>query len=460
LLRPVPEETDHTRSERRKALFNDLTCQVEEVVLNKLINTPPIESISEVSRTGPATEQHDIDSNDNCNKGNADAFEAASSVIPSRYYQVLADLYVSHPDRAYELLQIGVPQLWNNVHFQVTFALLFYQWLFEHCYDDTERGFKFFAMLIKGTHKLFWLDLENGTRRFTAIHTHFTHILLDAPHWRGVLHRKYAELFDLVSKFYFYYRDTLGLEESLVRAQQLMDEHASSLDLPASHPKINTLNMFANEVVRTMRLIKNEAALIQYIRCCGHFRGGGDDLLPVASGASLASTSKALQDLVVSGRKTKLRLYSLLLDLSTPGYPMYPTRDVKAAAQSTLRTLFPTPLPAWLIHFLFRLLRPLSFVTWLELRVTQIWLLFITILTWIVANVVPSWITTRYSAAKADHQYQQPPPASSSTEIPHTFNSNSNAGGGVHNFRQRVTSFVSGILAKHKRTTLSYPSDM
>jgi len=74
-------------------------------------------------------------------------------------------------------------------------------------------------------------------------------------------------------------------------------------------------------------------------------------------------------ELAVVGRKTRLRLYSVLLDLSTPGYPLYPTPDVKRAAKALLDTLF--PVGRWwrtLIHFSFRCLRPLSFVTWFKHR--------------------------------------------------------------------------------------------
>lgn len=77
--------------------------------------------------------------------------------------------------------------------------------------------------------------------------------------------------------------------------------------------------------------------------------------------------------MAITGRKTKLRLYDLLSDLATFGYPSYPTKNVKAAARKAIDTLWPYG-SFWrsVIRFSFRVFRPLSWVVWFENRTKQI----------------------------------------------------------------------------------------
>lgn len=116
--------------------------------------------------------------------------------------------------------------------------------------------------------------------------------------------------------------------------------------------------MFVNEVVRTMRLIKNEDVLITYLSCCTYFQ----------------------EEMVITGRKTRLRLYDLLCDLATPGYPSYPTPRVKLAARKAMDILWPYG-KFWrrIIRFSFRFFRPLTWVVWFETRTKQILLLLFAI---------------------------------------------------------------------------------
>lgn len=53
----------------------------------------------------------------------------------------------------------------------------------------------------------------------------------------------------------------------------------------------------------------------------------------------------------VLGRKTQLRLNSLLMDFASPGAPLYPTRPVRDAANQTLDILFPVRFD-FAFHFL------------------------------------------------------------------------------------------------------------
>jgi hypothetical protein len=175
-------------------------------------------------------------------------------------------------------------------------------------------------------------------------------VFLAEGSWTGILSRKMEQVWNLIVKFYAYYGDSNQLLEFLSVSQTLFDKYGMALERPAQHYKINTINMFVNEAVRAMAVMKSEVALIKYISDISMFHGVN----------------------AVPGRKTKTRLYALLLDLATPGYPLYPTRNVKTAAQHALDLLFPVGR-FWrsIIHFGFRFLRPLSFVHWFQLRVMQ-----------------------------------------------------------------------------------------
>jgi len=98
--------------------------------------------------------------------------------------------------------------------------------------------------------------------------------------------------------------------------QIAFEKHANKLNTPPNHHKINTMNMFVNELVRHIRLIKNEDVLLHYLQ---QTRDIG----------------------TIPGQKTRVRLYTLLLDLSSPGSPLYPTRDVRHKAKETLDCIFP-----------------------------------------------------------------------------------------------------------------------
>lgn len=149
--------------------------------------------------------------------------------------------------------------------------------------------------------------------------------------------------------FYPYYGDSTQLLEFLTISQTLLDKFSLHLERPPQHSKINATNMFVNEAVRAMTVMKSEVALIKYMTDLQLFQFAG-----------------------IPGRKTRTRLFALLLDLATPGYPLYPTREVKTVAQRTINCLFPIG-SFWrsIIHFGFRFLRPLSFVNWIQIRLAQ-----------------------------------------------------------------------------------------
>lgn len=205
----------------------------------------------------------------------------------------------------------------------------------------------------------------------------FKGVLLSPERWDCLLSRRYLDIFDLVAKFYFYYhgdRDLVPFVDSMKTAFSV-----NQLDTPQDHTKLIPLNMFCNEVVRTMKLMKNEEVLRQYLQCCRCF---------------------GRNELVVTGKKTLLRLGDLLSDLATPGYPLYPTSEVKEEAKRTLNLLWPYgAFLRELIRFSFRLLRPLSFLTWIQFRGAQLRSLIAHIWLWIVGTVV--WLLSFIPFASA-----------------------------------------------------------
>jgi hypothetical protein len=90
-------------------------------------------------------------------------------------------------------------------------------------------------------------------------------LLLHSVHWTASMTSVALELFDLVSKFYFYYDHVDSLHKFLATMQRHFEAHSGALKLPPSHTKINTVNMFVNELVRHLRLMKSEGTLLQYL---------------------------------------------------------------------------------------------------------------------------------------------------------------------------------------------------
>jgi len=184
--------------------------------------------------------------------------------------------------------------------------------------------------------------------------------------WQCLLVRRYLDVFDLVSKFYFYYQGEKDLGGFIVSMQNTFPRHP--VETPLGHQKLSPINMFCNEVVRTMKLMKNEEVLKHYLNCCRCF---------------------AQPELLVTGKKTLLRLGDLLSDLATPGYPLYPTSEVKEEAKRTLNIIW--PYGAFLretIRFSFRLLRPLSFLHWFQYRGAQLQSFIANIWLWLVGTFV------------------------------------------------------------------------
>ncbi|XP_049851439.1 uncharacterized protein LOC126326037 [Schistocerca gregaria] len=239
------------------------------------------------------------------------------------------------------------------------FTLLLHARFFACYKPDHESSVKQIAYLVKGANRLFWLDLESGSKTFFHIWNFLHRVVTRPEYWRGVVKKKYMDLFDLVAKFYFYYMPDHDQFLAFTRATQaLFDECRPALDLPPNYANLDTLNLFCAGTIRTLRLIKNERAILSYLSCCLYF---GDQERPTSSPPPATRPSAPLN------RKTRVLLANTLDDLATPGYPLYPTPSIKKKSRQVINQLWPRGR-FWrsTINFLFRLLRPPSFFHWYQ----------------------------------------------------------------------------------------------
>jgi len=295
ILMTTAEEEIDSRKSHLNILFNDLTCQLDQKLTEKIGLNRPL-----------------------------------------RYYEVLNEFYEKSTDNAAELETIGMEILWDDHQFQIISGLILYRWVFSH---GNKR--KYFNNFIKTAIKLFFLDVEHSTRRFQPVYD-FTIGLLLSNQYTEDLHPILLELFNLSSKFYFYYQKEVSQElliDFFNRTQLTLSENRDRLEMPKGHCKIQTLNMFVNEVVRLLMAIHNESTIVLYLERCNLFSDA----------------------LIIPGTKTRINLQSVLLDYTTPGAPYYPTRKIRDQAKRTIDTVFPTgKITRLATNLMFRFLSPVD----------------------------------------------------------------------------------------------------
>jgi hypothetical protein len=261
--------------------------------------------------------------------------------VPERYYEILRKYYCVYPEKFSEIKNTNNVDLLESYQYNTIITLLLHEWLFVH---ENNEVLKLFPTFLRIIHKLFWIDLNDENKRFYPIFEFFyKELLLSTKLWKGSVIPSLTEIFNLVTKFYFYYfnntQDELNTElhHFLQFTQTELINVVDQLELPPAHKKIHTLNMFTNELIRHMRHIKIEQVLLSYIHCT------------------------RVLDKEVLGRKTKIRLEMFFVDLMTPGTPLYPTRNVRTLSKETVNTIFPNGRRTRTsVNLLFRLLNPFS----------------------------------------------------------------------------------------------------
>jgi len=256
-----------------------------------------------------------------------------------RYYEVLTEYYCTSPEKAAEIERIEIDILWDDYQFQIISGLILHKWVFSH--NEKRKQFNNF---IKTANKLFWLDVEHSTRRFQPVYDFlYKNILASTERWSSEqIQRIIMEIFALVAKFFFYYNKQVTqdiLLDFLTQTQVSLLAYGDKLEFPKGHHKIQTLNMFVNEVVRHIKLLHNEATIVLYLEKCAFFRDA----------------------LTIPGTKTKINLQTVLLDYSTPGSPFYPTRKIREAAKKSINLVFPGgKITRQATNWVFRFLSPIE----------------------------------------------------------------------------------------------------
>jgi hypothetical protein len=271
------------------------------------------------------------------------------------YYEIVAQFYLDHPERAFEIMQLGKDHFWDNYQFAAITSLVFYLWVF-----DNSQTMKEVLIFVKGCFKLFTLDVENLTTAFRPIHEFLRSQILMNGIWLAPNIVLYLlEIFNLCSGFYFYYSlcSTESLQIFITETERILLRN--NVQGPIGHIKIHVLNMFVNEVIRHIRLLRQESVIVTYLKACQLF----------------------VNTLDIPGRKTRLRLHTLLLDENTPGGPLYPTRPIRDAAKEALDIIFPAgKYSRWLVNKGFRILHPLeltrSWYYWISSWVSLVLLFF------------------------------------------------------------------------------------
>lgn len=278
------------------------------------------------------------------------------------YFEILAEYYYRESEKANEFLIMGSKSdlLWDSYQYEMICSLVLYQWLFQ--FQEARKTL--FHKLVKNIYKMFSMDIDSRTRTFEPIFQFiYYQVLLSPKFWQtSAVHEFVLEFFSVISQFYFYYQDTNDQDDliaflnttSILFFQEGIKPHL------VAHPKVHTLNMFVNEIVRRLRLLKDEKVIVHYLRRCEYLVGS----------------------LAIPGTKTNMRLHSLLLDNSTPGSPLYPTRAIRRQATRTINLLYPSGrVPRTLVNYGFRVLHPIelgrSWYFWFHNGIIGLWLFLV-----------------------------------------------------------------------------------
>ncbi|KAL5710938.1 hypothetical protein ACHQM5_021443 [Ranunculus cassubicifolius] len=241
------------------------------------------------------------------------------------FYDVLADHYVRVPHNGKAILDLIV-QLWSQSFASHIFALLFHKWLFEIELDNSEIHLRYSSALVQGATNVFWIDIQTNTRRFFSL---FRYLLEDVAlvptRLSKITTQAQRDLYLLLSRFILFYNLVDQLDSFLNHFPPF--PNAFLLGSPA--------DIFVIELTDQLQKLKVEPVLLHYLSQVG-----------VLQGFELRMT-------------TSTRLKACLYSFTSPGGPMYPTRNVRHAAWEALDFLFPVGrYPRHLISLFFRLLYP------------------------------------------------------------------------------------------------------
>ncbi|XP_041990901.1 uncharacterized protein LOC121741964 isoform X2 [Salvia splendens] len=241
------------------------------------------------------------------------------------FYDVLADYFVCIPQSGDSIIDLIV-QLWSQSFASNIFCLLFYKWMFEVRFDNLDVVLRYSSALVQGAKNVFWTDIQTNTRRFSSLFIYFLDdVALRSERLKKISPQAQRDLFLLLSRFLFFYDTDDRLEIFLKQFP----------DFPNAFLIGGAADIFVSELAGQLQELKVEPVLLHYL-----------------------SYIKVLQGLEIRVA-TSTRLKTCLYSFTSPGGPMYPTRDVRHAAWDALDFLFPVGrYPRHVISLFFRLLYP------------------------------------------------------------------------------------------------------
>ncbi|XP_047976163.1 uncharacterized protein LOC125218523 isoform X2 [Salvia hispanica] len=234
------------------------------------------------------------------------------------FYDVLADYFVCIPQSGDLIIDLIV-QLWSQSFASNIFCLLFYKRMFEVRFDNLDVILRYSSALVQGAKNVFWTDIQTNTRRFSSLFIYFLDdVSLRSERLKKISPQAQRDLFLLLSRFLFFYDTDDRLEIFLKQFP----------DFPNAFLIGGAADIFVGELAGQVcdKIMRYQAPGIEGLE------------IRVA---------------------TSTRLKTCLYNFTSPGGPMYPTRDVRHAAWDALDFLFPVGrYPRHVISLFFRLLYP------------------------------------------------------------------------------------------------------
>ncbi|XP_041991447.1 uncharacterized protein LOC121742390 [Salvia splendens] len=241
------------------------------------------------------------------------------------FYDVLADFFVSTPKSGDSIIDLIV-QLWSQSFASNIFCLLFYKRMFEVRFDNLDVILRYSSALVQGAKNVFWTDIHTNARRFSSLFIYLLEEVAFRPErLKTISPQAQRDLFLLLSRFLFFYDTDDQLEIFLKQFP----------DFPNAILVGGAPDIFVSELANQLQELKVEPVLLHYL--------------------SRVKLLQGLEIRVATSRRLKTCLYSF----TSPGGPMYPTRDVRHAAWDALDFLFPVgKYPRHIISLFFQLLYP------------------------------------------------------------------------------------------------------
>lgn len=301
-------------------------------------------------------------------------FLADGSITPqqefgNRHYYHLAGVGFAESPSLYEELEVEkvVSQLRSAPLFNVIFALLFHQFLFDY---EALAAVKNIRLFIDGAHSLFSADFESYSFKYRPIYQFLRRVLANYRRWSEPVRAVLRDLWSLWASFCFFYeRNFLNVTYNLkhMKLQMMLAQSKGAFvvmvpgqeppDLGSAFDLMHIDDLFVRLAVKQLELVKDERVLIRFLRGCEVFSS-----LPLS-------------------RSVSMLLQAEIYERTKAGYPYYVPPEARRAARLTLDRMYPAG--QWsraLVSFFFRLFQP---VYSMQSIFRRIYMIYVAIIVWL-----------------------------------------------------------------------------